>query len=778
MQYHTFFFWPNDASPALIVANWNRSGAPAAASRIWVYAIEGGIPALPVTIPDTAHQRHIGTMHNWSLVPVRGSFGMAPYATVFDHIAEYYAGQGANLLCWPVVSGAAWSFKCTIPAWNVKNAADLRAGIPNGEDELERTLTACDQKGIQFVGTFEMGFGFPFGDGSVKQGDPANREQVREKMKQGFREFIERYGKHPSLYGIAFGTADLSPGYGRATLDVADQVFAGGMEEFTDYLRGLKAGLRVFAFLGYRSIHAEYFPDAWDIVSRWEQGTMPWHKYLAQETEKLWSSWNRNPARLGKMKNLEVLYQYQPDDFVVFDFYSQNPRAVIYFDQDNSQEKSNIATSRAAHVYNTFFEGYFGLEKNNFWYKKLWVAPDFNPAPPYALAGYARALGHRDRDLIMAGSWNNKPAGQEISLRKWTAAFRSLPPVDMADVPVPDILPVKVRQAVYQGANYLYAVNTSPFTITLSVDFVSGKPEHMSMEPFGLQTISRPAAQTAVRVSGAPPQDYIAWVRDRIDTYGSLIKELKKLDPQAVAPAYETVDRNVNQLFKEMKPVAADLALGWALAGELALRKSVLTPEQIRVPRVKQAPEFGRKLEAWPCLYTVENIGAANLACHLYMPNAWSGPHDLSAGLKLAHDGKNLYVGLRVCDDTINDKDSVTFSLSPARYRDWRGNSQDYEHSWRVTSLATSSQLQIDQATGFSFLVTKQPDGYQVEAVVPLKLVQSADRFGFFIEIADDDGTPNVAKHVWARKNIMIWPHHPKFAYWSDARSCGELVLE
>ena len=32
------------------------------------------------------------------------------------------------------------------------------------------------------------------------------------------------------------------------------------------------------------------------------------------------------------------------------------------------------------------------------------------------------------------------------------------------------------------------------------------------------------------------------------------------------------------------------------------------------------------------------------LACHLYFPNSWTGPDDLSARLRLANDGKTLYV--------------------------------------------------------------------------------------------------------------------------------------
>ena len=198
MQYHTMFFWPTDAWPAVIVGNWIRAGAPAAASRIWVFRVEGDrLPALDVADPDPTDPRIVGDLYNWALVPVRGAFGLTNQASTFDHIAEYYAYLGCNVVSWPVVSNNTWGFRCLIPAWD--------GGDKPKQDWLAPILAACEHHNVKFIGTFEMGRGFTI-DG--KEPTAENREAYREGLLKGFAEFIERYGDSPALQGIAFGTPD------------------------------------------------------------------------------------------------------------------------------------------------------------------------------------------------------------------------------------------------------------------------------------------------------------------------------------------------------------------------------------------------------------------------------------------------------------------------------------------------------------------------------------------------------------------------------------------
>ncbi|NRA40098.1 MAG: hypothetical protein HRU15_18280, partial [Planctomycetes bacterium] len=117
-QYHTFFFWPSDNYPVAMYMNWARNKVPAAASKLWVYRVQGDhLPPLQVEEPDAENPRIFGGIHNWSLVPTKGIFGLNK-KTVMDHIAEYHAFRGDNIISWPVVSNNRWGFCCTIPSWD------------------------------------------------------------------------------------------------------------------------------------------------------------------------------------------------------------------------------------------------------------------------------------------------------------------------------------------------------------------------------------------------------------------------------------------------------------------------------------------------------------------------------------------------------------------------------------------------------------------------------------------------------------------------------------
>ena len=60
MQYHTFIMYPQDNWPAVLVGNWTRYASNGAAARIWVYAIEDGLPKLKINAPDPGSQRILG----------------------------------------------------------------------------------------------------------------------------------------------------------------------------------------------------------------------------------------------------------------------------------------------------------------------------------------------------------------------------------------------------------------------------------------------------------------------------------------------------------------------------------------------------------------------------------------------------------------------------------------------------------------------------------------------------------------------------------------------
>ncbi len=145
--------------------------------------------------------------------------------------------------------------------------------------------------------------------------------------------------------------------------------------------------------------------------------------------------------------------------------------------------------------------------------------------------------------------------------------------------------------------------------------------------------------------------------------------------------------------------------------------------------------------------------------------------------IRLGHDGQRLFVGVEVRDSVADAGDQVTIRLSPARYRDWRSESANFETQWtiaRPTGPAAASK------TGpFSYSAAATAAGYRVEGSVGLAELGLAPggAIGFQVALADKDQTPNLAKHSWAVKQAMLYPHEPNFAFWQDARTVGKLVL-
>jgi len=771
MQYHTMFFWPNDKWPAVIVGNWIRAGEPAAASRIWVFQVDGDLPAMEAADPDPTNPRIIGDLYNWAKVPVEGCFGLTGKATVFDHIAQYYAYLGNNVVAWPVVSNNGWGFRCLIPAWD--------GGDNARQDWLTPMLAACERRGVKFIGTFDMGRGFKIaGKGHTAE----NRQAYREGLLKGFVEFLERYGGSPALYGVAFGTPDFGPAYGNATLDIIKELFDGDLGAFTKFIHAHKPDLRIYTFVGAQDLHDQWFDDFPGVMARWEAGAVAWDQFLADEALALWKKWGRDPAMLAEAPGLITVYQYQPDDHAIYDTYAQQPRAMGYYDLDTSVPKSDDIDTRAVMLWNTFFEGWFGLHgETNFWYRKLWVAPDFNASEPYAAAPWARAMEHRDRNVIIAGAWNRKAGGHEASLRRFAKAYRSLPPVEMTDVDVPGGGAVLVRRGVYKGRTYVSVLNTTPFEQAAAVT-VDGNVEPVGLEPYEMAAMSYDG-DVKVAAEATSSTQYTQWIQRRLDTYEKLIAQVGALDPNAAPEAYQNHIQRTRRLFAEGRRRQADLALGFGLPAEMALRKRVLAPPQILAPKI-EGVAAGADLDAWPDKALDLDISSSQyLGAHLYFPNSWTGPEDLSARIRMAHDGKKLYIGMLVRDDVLMDKDALTFFFSPANYRKWLVDDPakaKYELTFQINlPVGEETTAATKGRQGFVAAARRVEGGYVVTASFDLAGLNLTDnRLGCSIQIGDHEGKPGTNTARWAKETIMIIPNAPTFAYWNDARTCGELVLE
>ncbi|MDH7568063.1 MAG: hypothetical protein QHJ73_00580 [Armatimonadota bacterium] len=761
MQYHTFIFWPQDEWPVAIVANWSRYGANGAASRIWVYAITEPLPALDINAPDPERQRVFGHYNSFHFLPTNLHFGLrSPNA--IQHMLDYCRYVGINELSWQVVTNNSWGFACRIPSWE--------GGDRN--DHLDQVLAAMDARG-----GFGLMAGFAF-DGSFRMGGKRVSEmapaELLAALNRGMDEFLERYGRFRSLKGILLGAQ-----YGIDFLDLLNQ--AGIARDVVAHIKAKRPDLQVITFVGGRQLHQEYFsgeagvPSAWEVTARWEESGRPWSEFLGDQAAAAWKAWGHDPAKLREIDGLTLSEQLQPDDHRIFPLYAQQPRSAIYYDLDRSQRRSDAVATNRANLWNTHFEGWFGLMPDyNFWYRKLWVAPDFTAPPPLSLAPFANALGLRDRLAIVPGSWNNKCFGHEADMRRFTRAFLSLPPVPMQDVSGVPVDTVRVRWSAYQGKRYVSVLSLIPFASEVALD-----GRRVALAPYELVALSDGGAG-APRVSAAPCAEYRRWVEGRIALFEKLCAEVKALDPAAVPPAYTNAAAEARRLLAGGKLYAADIALGVGLVNEMRLRKEILSPPEVRVPRLGTAPPLDGNLDAWPKeAADIPVAGGEFLAGHLYFPNSWSGPGDLSARLRLGHYGERLYLGIDIRDDVLTDKDECAIRWSAAAYRDWRGESQKWDLSFTIP-VPVEKEETSGTTGGFTYRCRRTSTGYRVEGSVPLAelgVAPGPKGIGFLLFVTDDDGSPNLFRAAWARKQVLLYPHRPVGPYWSDARGCGRLVL-
>ncbi len=760
MQYHTFFFWPTDNYPVAMYMNWARNKVPAAASRLWVYRVEGDhLPPLQVEEPDPENPRIIGGIHNWSLVPTKGIFGLNR-GTVMDHIAEYHAFRGDNIISWPVVSNNTWGFRCKIPSWDGGNGRDTV--------ELEQILAACEKHKIKFMPVFNTGIKFKMKGKDNKASSQAER---RANIEQGFKEFINTYGKSKALYGIAFETQDLSPKYTECSLDEFRKSF-GSLKAFSDFMKSIAPDLELYHYLGSKNIHAQYFYDGDQVFKRWEDSKKPWSEHLAGEVNAYWKTNQRDPKELAN-DGIHTVLSYQSDDYKIFDTYYQNPRAMTYWDLEASQARSDLFDTRKALIWNTFYEGYIGLAPTNWLYLKVWVAPDFNPAGPHALAAWMQSMQHRDRDMLLFGAWNNKGAGIESKVRKMAKAFRSLPPTELKDVAVIGDSPVKVRSTQFKGKTYVNLVNNTTYAHELSIG-----SKKVMLSPYTMETLILDGKKT-VKAKGKVNADYVRWLNTRLDAFYASYERLRALDKSAVPAAYLKHYEIAKALCQDKKYYAADNALGHGVQEEINLRISILKPRELTVPKHSSNAALTADLNAWPKQAADWKTESEHIGTHLFFPNLWHGDKDLGARIRCFHDGETLHFGIAVSDQTLTAKDACAMYFSGENYLKYATNSEKYESNIAIGIPRSGKELAISGKYGAKGKVTKTKAGYTAVFSVNVKELPLKDKsIGWLFMATDEDNNKHLNPASWARKQVLMYPNDPNFPYWSDARTCVRLILD
>jgi hypothetical protein len=762
MQYFTLVSWPQDDWSPLIVFNFGRAGGAGAASRIWVYAIDE-LPPLKVNAPDPAKERVLGAFFPLLFLAQRDNFGWQSPRSV-EHMVDYFKFIGVNRVTAEVYGNQTWGAMCTVPAWDADDKGNL-------EDVLRR----MDAKGGM---GFIAGIVAPGMYGRVTAGgrDVATLppKEFQAVMLKGFDELIERYGKYKSFKGFALGSME--------TIGFYDMVQAkGAAAGVVAHIKARRPDLEVMTFVGNPYLQHPYFdgehgPTTWDVISKWEQaGGGDWSAFLAGEILADFTQWRHVPTELEKVAGLQVCEQYAPDDCVVHPLYRQEPRAMLYADTERSQARSDLYRTPYAAIFGTFTEGWIGLHKNlNFWYTKPWTAPELNPAGEFGTAAWALAEGQHDRLAITAGGWSVKYFGLDLAMRRFAKAFRALPPVEMTEVPAGMDF-VKARWAIFQGKRYISLQNLTPFAVDAEAD-----SKRVRLEPYELAALVDDG-NSAPKVVGGDCPGYENWLRLRYKSFASAVKELAAINRDAVPEAYEKLAATQWPPQPAGSLYAADMALSWGLSNEIQLRKDILQRPEMKAAKLSAAPPMNGNLDAWPKEATdIRAESGEYLAGHIFFPNSWTGPKDLSARIRLGHDGKSLYLGVEVRDNVLEKGDGFRFSVSKSGYAEWRSQSVKPDYNWLIEVPFDKPQTSGGGQNGFTYICRRTAAGYVVEGSVPLASLglKPGAAMGLLLVISDSDLTPNLANQPWAHKQEFLYPHKPNFPYWDDARNCGKLIIE
>jgi hypothetical protein len=732
------------------------------------------MPPLDVDVAAGGPGRTLDAFFCLAFLAKNDNFGRNSPKSI-EHMVDYFKWIGVNRVTIMVYANQAWGANCTIPSWDTDDKGYL-------DDMLERMDRAGGVGLVAGIVADGM-YGKVVSGGREVRKMPA--DEAREVILKGFDEFLDRYAKYPSLKGIALGSME--------TIGFLDTLQEKGvLAEVVARIHRRRPDLEVLTYLGNEHLQVPYFsgrggsPTTWDIVSEWEQGREPWQGMLAWRVHREWQRLNRDALELKAVRGLTVYEMLQPDDHRLHDTYSNEPRQGIYLDTFRCQALSDFIDTPHAAIFSTFTEGWIGLhEEMNFWYTRPWTAPDMNPAGAFATMAFAQAQGQRDRQTISAGTWNMKYFGLEPGIRKFARALRSLPPATMEDClhvgdaedgsPAPVTGTVRVRWAVHQGKRYVSAQNMTPFAQSVRVG-----QTRLVLGPFELAALADDGdGDPRFGLDDSPA--YRSWLSERLASYEALCKEVAALNPKAVPAPYLAVAAQARKELEAGNLYTADIALAYGLVEELKLRKAILNPPRTSVPRVSAAPPTSGDLDAWPAEAADVQADGAELLCGMiYSPNSWQGPEDLSMRIRLAHDGEYLYIGVAVIDSVVQARDLLSIHVSKEAYLDWRGKRAPFDKSWSVSAPVGEGTDAGPVAAG-PWVCRKTPTGYVAEGKLPLADMGTAagGSLGLVVKVSDHDGTPNLYElATWARKQEMMWPNQPHFAYWEDARGCGRLVLE
>jgi len=120
-------------------------------------------------------------------------------------------------------------------------------------------------------------------------------------------------------------------------------------------------------------------------------------------------------------------------------------------------------------------------------------------------------------------------------------------------------------------------------------------------------------------------------VRGRVADFEKLYREVKAMDATAAPEIYLKTSQEARKLLEAGKLYAADICLGPACQRDAASQRPVGAARGARAARGRRTAHerLARRLAQGGGGHQGDT--GDYLACHMYFPNSWTGPDDLSA---------------------------------------------------------------------------------------------------------------------------------------------------
>ncbi|MBN2582090.1 MAG: hypothetical protein JXL80_03410 [Planctomycetes bacterium] len=778
------WLWPTERWPALVVMN-HTDTQRAAASRIWIYEVTGGLPAADVHEPEGLARRQIGAffedtrMYRYNF----GSYGPEGPRRLVDYLG--YAGQ--NLLAFDVV----------LYAWN-KCSTEAFGDNPGGQDPTEQALVECDRAGIDFLAVFDPTAGYKI------KGLPTadlTDDAVVDAWVEGIGQFIDKYGRHRSLKGISFGGP---AGCNRFRTPKFTEL----QEKLRAMIRSKQPDIKLHVFFGNEYLHRSLFNtqgyEPYEaVIAPWESASADasFADTLAAGIDRYWREHlHMNIKDYRNRPGFVVHRSFYPNDHRCFEHYPlRTPRFMIYRDYDRSQLISDGLANNGAEgacVFGSYFEMVVPLwAPKNFWWQRTWIGPHVPAGGDHALAAYTEPLYQRDYPVMLQGSWVEPLVGHASRYRTFARAFRTLPAQTFETITRDDGIAVRRLKAGKDTWFYVLNNHASAACVRLRldpatevVDLLSGNAVALSdgtltvdMAPFGLRTFKTAGATVALRDITTERDDKARdHLRERIAAYSRNLAALKQAVPTLSGKFAAVLDTARGHLEAKRYEEAAR-SLPETLEQELQLRLW-MTRDRPKITAQKTSREIrlDGELDEWQDLPPSASLETADhLGNDHHFGHQWSGPDDLSGTVWAAYDQTNLTIAVRVRDDVVCSQDGLKL-VFPSNWRSLaEGETVPGSRTFRVA--APTGEAVVETNTNGARLVShRTEDGYAVEAAIPLSSLGATPGksigLHLVIEEVDFPDYP-LPKFTWGRIQPMEWPVNPWWTWWRDAQCAGELHL-